>query len=128
MKLERRGYYRLLSIFPPSDTPQGCQPAIIGSTEELGEWDKTQASTLTPLNLNSSILSTSLLPAPETNERVEFRWVFLGRDDADIVPEVGSETERPTKSVDIEPDLWGLPQGFGCCFCSFSLSVYSPAP
>ena len=83
LQSNRRGY-RIFSIFSPSGRPEGYQPAIIGSTVELGEWDTTHALTLTPLNANPTFLSTSLLPAPKSKERVEFRWVFIEKDDADI--------------------------------------------
>ena len=87
LKLHRRGY-KLFSCFPPSQIPEGYQPAIMGSTVELGEWDKTAALQLNRLKAKPRYFSTSWLPAPTSNERVDFRWVFVGKDDAEIVNEI----------------------------------------
>ena len=111
-----RRVYKLFSIFSPSEIPQGYQPAIIGSTVELGEWDKTRALALTPLKI-PTCSSTRVLPAPESSERVEFSWALIGDDGANMVAEVEkeSDTERSSKFVDIEPDLCGLPKEFDSC-------------
>ena len=65
LKSDRRGY-RLFSSFPPSQIPEGYQPAIMGSTVELGEWGKTEALQLNQLKAKPRYFSTSWLPAPKS--------------------------------------------------------------
>ena len=112
-----RRCYRLLSSFPSHRTPQGYQPATIGSIVELGNWDPTKTMPLTPVKANPPFYSTDLLLVPNSSARVEFRWIFIGEDGAEMITELvaGSDTECPSKFVDIEPDLWGLPKEFDCC-------------
>ena len=116
LKASRHGY-RLVCMSPLSVLPEGYQLAIVGSTEQLGEWDETKAERLNPLKVSTSFLQTSLLPAPESNERVEFRWVFIGEGGTSTIfeLEIDSETKLRCKFVDVEPDLWGLPRGLECC-------------
>ena len=106
LRVEHRNYM-IGSMFSMSEMPEGYQPAVTGSTVELGEWDETRAMSLTSWKMNPAIQYTSFLPAPQSATRVEFRWVLI-QDCAETT------TEVDCKYLDLEPDLGGLPRELAC--------------
>ena len=100
--------YIITTVCETSVIPAGYQLAITGSTTALGEWDETRALPMIPDTTDPRAHSTSLLPAPQSTTRVEFRWILINEGAKSITE--GVDPQRVYKYVDIEPDFEGLPE------------------